>query len=62
MAEKVFDVRHTDGTHSEVTARSETEAVKLAQQMQRKAVDQVQFVRNVGDPANDFEFLQRQRW
>jgi hypothetical protein len=59
--QKVYYAYHTDGTSSEVTATSESEAAKLAQSMQNKAVNRVAFLRNVGDPISDFERLQRMR-
>ena len=52
---KVYNVRHTDGTWSQTTARSESEAI----QKTSKAVDKVEFVRYVGDPASDHERLNR---
>ena len=56
-SDKVFNARHTDGTWTEVTAKSESQAASLAQQMKGKAVDKVQYVREVGQPASDFEQL-----
>lgn len=52
---KIYNVRHTDGSWSEVNARSEAEAI----QKSSRVVDKVQFVRYVSDPASDNERLNR---
>jgi len=56
-SEKVYNARHTDGTWTQVTAKTESQAAQLAQSMKGKAVDKVQYVREVGEPASDFEIL-----
>lgn len=54
---KIFDVRLSDGSTKEVTAKSESQAAELGQQMFGQAATRVWFKRDMLEPANDFERL-----